>query len=158
LLAAAVLVVVIITALRFTEGRKPQSAGAEMAASRVAVQKVAARDTPVVIRGCGVVAPCVEVDLMPEVAGRVTFVHSELKRGGVIRAGEKIIRIDPREYELVVQQAQAAVAEAQAHLDLRTTEADVMRQLNPEEPNSPRIFGEPQVLEAWRPSNPHGYD
>ncbi len=150
LLALLVLLVALVTALNFVKSHKlSQNAGAEEAALLASMPGVAAQETARVIHGQGVVAPQVEVDLMPEVAGRVTFVHSELRQGGMIRAGEKIVEIDPRDSELAVQEARAAVAEAQAGLDLRATEAEVMHRLNPEEePNLPRVLGEPQRRQA----------
>ena len=47
----------------------------------------------------------------------------------------QLLKIDPRDYELAVQQAKAFVAEAQVSLDLEKAEAEVARkewkQLNP---------------------------
>ncbi len=90
---------------------------------------------------------------MPEVAGRVIFTHSQLKEGGVIRAGEKIVQVDPRDYELAVRKVRALVAEAQARLDIEASGADIRRrdwrQLHPgAEPDSPLVFGEPLVQQA----------
>jgi multidrug efflux pump subunit AcrA (membrane-fusion protein) len=90
------------------------------------------------IVGHGTVTPKVVMDITPEVAGRVTYVHSGLKAGGVIPAGEKILQIDPADYELAVRQARALVAEAQARLDAEAAETAVMsrdwHQVNPERP------------------------
>jgi RND family efflux transporter MFP subunit len=67
------------------------------------------------------------MEVVPQVAGRVVYVHSELRAGGVIRANEKIAQIDPRDYELAVRQAQVAVADAEARLDTEIAEAEVER-------------------------------
>ncbi len=90
----------------------------------VQVRKLVASDIPMIVQGSGVVRPKVEVEIMPEVAGTVVFVHSELKAGGIIRANEKVVQIDSRDYELAVRQARAAVAEAQASLDLESADTD----------------------------------
>jgi RND family efflux transporter MFP subunit len=71
----------------------------------------------------------------------------------LIRANEEIIQIDPRDYELAVQQADAAVAEAQVRLDTEEAEAAVARkeweQLHPNtEPSSPLVLRDPQIRRA----------
>ena len=119
----------------------------------VEVEKVHVRDIQMLVHGYGTVSPKVEVDVVPEVSGKVVSVHPELKAGGMIRAEEQILQIDPRDYELAVQQAQAAVAEAQVRLDTELAEAQVARkewqQLHPNtEPNSPLVLREPQIRRA----------
>ncbi len=104
--------------------RSPQRAEPGAPAPLVQVRKLVAADIPVVILGSGVVQPKVEVNVMPEVAGTVVFIHSELKAGGIIRANEKIVQIDSRDHELAVRQARAAVAEAQAALELESADTD----------------------------------
>jgi len=154
LLAAIVLVLAIVATFILMELRKPpRPAEAEIAAPLPPAGGADVRKTPAVIQGWGVVSPKVEVEIMPEVAGKVTFIHSGLKAGGVIRAGERIVQIDPRDSELAVRQARAAVAEAQARLEGVTAEADVVRRdwrrLNSEtEPDSPLVFREPQTRQA----------
>lgn len=49
-----------------------------------------------------------------EVKGRVVAVHRELKAGGVLSQGEEALRIDPAEYELLIVQLQADIAQVQA--------------------------------------------
>jgi multidrug efflux pump subunit AcrA (membrane-fusion protein) len=83
----------------------------------------------------------------------VVWISPQFKAGGFIRRNEQILKIDPRDYELAVQQANAAVAEAQVRLDLEKAEAKVAieewQQLHPnEEPTSPLVFREPQIRQA----------
>ena len=116
----------------------------------VHVRTVRAADVQTEIRGRGVVGPKVVVEIVSEVPGKVVFVHSGLKAGGTILAHERIIQIDPHECELAVQQAGAAVAEAQARLDMELAEADLARRQwrrqHPEtEASSPLVLREPQI-------------
>jgi RND family efflux transporter MFP subunit len=144
----------VVVALVFTKLKKPPRRVEQPAlAPLVKVQRLESNDIQMVVQGYGTVRPKAELDIIPEVAGKVVYVHAELKAGGVIRANEKILRIDPSDYELAVQQARAAVAEAQVRLDTEVAEADVARrewrQLNPEtEPDSPLVFREPQIRRA----------
>ncbi|NLT76330.1 MAG: efflux RND transporter periplasmic adaptor subunit [Planctomycetes bacterium] len=119
----------------------------------VEVCRLLAGETPMVVQSSGAVRPGIEVDVVSELTGRVVFAHSELKAGGVIRANERIVQIDPREYELGVRQARAALAEAQASLDVEVAEAEAERrqwaQLSREtEPDLPLALREPRIRRA----------
>ncbi len=63
------------------------------------------------------------VDLRPEVAGRVIETGPGLVEGGVVRAGERLVVIDPFDYEANVVAREAELAEARARL--RELEADL---------------------------------
>ena len=154
LLTLFVLALGVAVLMAFLKLRKaPQRSEQDVLAPLVQVRALGTDDIQMVIQGYGTVSPKVKVDIIPEVAGKVMFVHSELKAGGIVPANEKIVGIDPRDYELAVQQAAAAVAEAQVRLDTEVAEADVARrewrQLHPEtEPSSPLVLREPQIRQA----------
>ncbi|MHC4455789.1 MAG: efflux RND transporter periplasmic adaptor subunit [Planctomycetota bacterium] len=119
----------------------------------VEVQAVHKKDTQMIVQGHGTVSPKVQVDIVPQVSGKVVYINPQFKAGGFIHANEQLLKIDPRDYELAVQQANAFVAEAQVILDLEKAEAQVARQewqqLNPDkEPASPLVFREPQIRQA----------
>jgi len=153
-IALAILGVGIVGATILIKLRKPpERAEQDVQAPLVKVEPLDVRDIPMVIRGHGTVNPKVQVDIIPEVAGKVVFVHPELKVGGFIRRDEKILEIDPRDYELAVQQAEAAVADATVRLEREQAEADVARKewngLHPDtEPTSPLVLREPQIRQA----------
>ena len=54
--------------------------------------------------------------LKSEVAGRVVWVSPEFTNGGSIGANERLVRIDPTEYELRVKAAEQEVREAEARV------------------------------------------
>ncbi len=83
------------------------------------------RDMRLVVRAEGTVAPQTEIELVPEVGGRVIFSVSEMTAGGFFRAGQTLIRIDPRDYRLAVQQAEAEVAGAGVRLERELAEGAV---------------------------------
>jgi multidrug efflux system membrane fusion protein len=119
----------------------------------VKVEQISFGNIQMVISGYGTVAPKVEVEVVPEVSGRVVAVDAEFKAGGFIPAGKQILKIDPRDYDLAVQQANAAVADAQVRLDTEVAEAEVAKrewqQLHPgTEPNSPLVLRQPQIRKA----------
>ena len=154
IVAIAVVVLGVAGAYFLIKLRKPPKREApETLAPLVEVEQLHVQDLPMIVRGYGTVSPRVEVEIVPEVPGKVVHVHSKLKAGGLIRAAEQIIQIDPRDYELAVQQANAVVAEAQVRLDTEKAEGDVARaeweQLHPNsEPSSPLVLREPQIRRA----------
>ncbi len=154
LLAVVIVIAGVLIALVFIKFKKtPQRKVPEILAPLVKVERLNRRDIQMVIRGYGTVSPKVQVEIVPQVSGKVVWVNSQFKAGGFIRHGEQILKIDPRDYDLAVRQANAAVAEAQVKLDLEMAEAKVAReewqQINPDkEPTSPLVFREPQIRQA----------
>ena len=58
------------------------------------------------------------VKISSEVGGRVVWVSPNFRNGGSIAANETIIRVDPAEYELELEAATAAVAKADAGVQI----------------------------------------
>lgn len=104
------------------------------------------------VTGHGEVVPKVAVDVVPQVAGRVVAAHPSLVAGGFFTAGEVLVVIDPRDYELAVDRSKAAVARATVTLEREEAEAEVARAewygLNPGEEPSGLVIREPQVRQA----------
>jgi RND family efflux transporter MFP subunit len=144
---------IVITVVLVKLKKPPKQEKPEILAPLVKVEQLSRKDIQMVVRGYGTVSPRVQVEIVPQVSGKVVWVNPQFKPGGFIRSGEKIIKIDPRDYELSVRQADASVAEAQVQLDLEKAEGQVAReewrQLHPnKEPVSPLVFREPQVRQA----------
>lgn len=140
---------VIFIKLKNPPQRKVQGVQAPL----VEVVQLRSKDIQMMVQGYGTVNPKVEVDIIPEVAGKVVSIHPELIVGGLIHANQTILRIDPRDYELAVRQAEAAVADARVKLETEQAEAEVARtewrQLHPDtEPTSSLVLREPQIRKA----------
>ncbi|WP_240099665.1 efflux RND transporter periplasmic adaptor subunit [Thermomonas flagellata] len=69
---------------------------------------------PVWLTALGTVTPHRLVNVMPRVSGLLESV--EYRQGQQVRQGQLLARIDPRPFEVAVQQAQAQVAQTQAQL------------------------------------------
>jgi len=82
-------------------------------------------DVDVTVRGNGTVEPRVAVDVVPQVSGKVIEVHEELTEGGQVPAEAVLVRIDPADYQLALERAAAALAQARG--GVRTAEAAVAR-------------------------------
>ncbi len=153
-LAIVIIIVGVGIAMYFIKNKKqPERIEQDVQAPLIKVEQVHVRDIPMVVQGYGTVNPTVEIDIIPEVAGKVVSIHPELKVGGLIRGNEKILIIDPRDYELAVWQAEAAVADATVLLETEQAEAQVARRewsdLHPDtEPTSTLVLREPQIRKA----------
>jgi RND family efflux transporter MFP subunit len=66
----------------------------------------------------GTVIAAREVAIQPQVAGELVMVNTNLVPGGIVGAGETLVKIDPRDYRVAVEEAQTALAQAQAELKL----------------------------------------
>lgn len=119
----------------------------------VEVLPVAQVAHPVLVAATGTVQPRREVNLTPQVGGRVVWKAENLVAGGFFRAGELLFRIEPVDYELALIRAQAALAKAENALATTENRAAIAREeweaLNPGagEPD-PLVVYEPQLKEA----------
>ena len=94
---------------------------------QVRVQEVRLMDERVAIPVMGTVIPARKLSLKSQVGGEVVALHPEFVEGGVISAGEAILRIDPVDYELAVARAESRVAEARYQLKLELGHQEVAK-------------------------------
>ena len=109
-LAAAIFYVMILTA--------PELEPTEVVENSWPVSTVSVRyeDLAPVIRVYGEVVARRTVDVQPMVGGQIVEVWESFKEGGLVEAGEPLVRIDPFEYEASVQEAKASLQEGRARL------------------------------------------
>ena len=62
------------------------------------------------VYGAGTVRPGAEVDIAPQVGGRITWVDAGFQSGGRVQAGQAIFRIEEADYLYRVQEAEANLA------------------------------------------------
>jgi RND family efflux transporter MFP subunit len=80
----------------------------------VRVLEVAPRTVQLSVTTHGTVAPRTESDLVPEVSGPVIWVSPSLVSGGFFEAGEELLHVDPRDYEVGLERAKASLARAES--------------------------------------------
>jgi RND family efflux transporter MFP subunit len=73
---------------------------------------------PIKMQVSGEVLPAKKVVVMPEVGGRIVWQSDELVPGGLIKSGKPLLRIDPRDYALALQQQQAQLSSQQLQLQI----------------------------------------
>lgn len=92
---------------------KSEKAEREVLATPVEVTPVAVGPENVRIRAQGTVLPAEKVTLFAQVSGRVVWQADELVPGGRFEKGERLLRVDPRDYQVALEQSAAQIANQQ---------------------------------------------
>ncbi|MEL7128664.1 MAG: efflux RND transporter periplasmic adaptor subunit [Pseudomonadota bacterium] len=132
---------------------KPEPETTDEAPQALAVfaERIERRDLSIVVSAQGEVRPRAEINLTPQVAGRIAYVSDRFIDGGFVRQGETIARLDTADYELGVVRAKSGVAAAQQALAREEAEAELAIRDIEElglESSSPLARREPQLAEA----------
>lgn len=156
IIIGAIVVARVMIILRSEPPRRPL----EPESPIVSVETVVAGSGPILVFGGGTVRPHWEIDVAPEVGGKIVAVSPNLQSGGHVSAGEVLVRIDPADYENRVQQAEADVATQRVGLLQAEEEANIARaeyeqfraresrRGNGAAPPSPLVLREPQLQAA----------
>ncbi len=106
----------------------------------------------VTVSGNGTLQARTRINIVPQVGGRISYIHPSLRAGGIFNANEILIEIERIDYELVVTENEAQVAAARTALQLELAEADAAYEewleLNPNQPVPNLVAREPQILQA----------
>jgi RND family efflux transporter MFP subunit len=89
----------------------------------VRVMTVETGPREVIIRGEGTVKPLREIQLVPEVSGKIIYVSPSLVDGGEFKEGDVLLRIDPVDYQLAVTLAKARIKDSESKLRIAEEEA-----------------------------------
>ncbi len=92
--------------------RKPRAP----AVTSVEAITLARTDYQVWVESQGTVTPRTESTLIPEVAGRIIEITPAFREGAFFEAGQLLLRIDPRNYQIAVTVARSKVAETKLAL------------------------------------------
>lgn len=134
-------------------GLKPEVdvAPPEFVPPLVAVRSAKAGALTLTVETQGAVVPRTESMLVAEVGGRVLEVAPSFVNGGFFGRDDVLLTIDPTDYELAVEQARLAVAQAELRLARELADAEIARRdwesLGHGE-GSPLALREPYVAEA----------
>ena len=120
-LVAAVFALKMLGQLKPTPQRQPtpeQGLLVEVAMLKPTTHKVAVYAT-------GTVSAQQQINLTPQVSGQVSWISQRLVAGGTFWQGDLLLRIDPRDYELAIEQAKAEVAQAKVALATEKEQARI---------------------------------
>lgn len=113
-----VIILLGVAGLKVMSGLKPEPQRQKPHKQGLLVETMELRltDHQVSIDAVGTVSADQEMNLTPQVSGRVTWMSPSLVPGGFFSAGEILFKIEPDDYLLAVEQAKAEVAQAQVAL------------------------------------------
>ncbi len=105
------------------------------------------------IEAHGTVVPARKVTIRPQVEGLVRRRHPGLVAGGVVQRGETILELDPRDYQLAVEEMRVQVELAEAELAIEqgrqvVAEQEWQRFGEQDEEPSPLALRKPQQQQA----------
>ena len=89
----------------------------------VRVIKIKTGPQAISIRGEGTVRPLREIELVPQVSGKIVFASPVMVDGGEFKKGKVLLRIDPLDYKLTVTLARARVKDSESRLKVAEEEA-----------------------------------
>ncbi len=82
----------------------------------------------VVVKQNGRIIPAQEVTLQPQVSGKIIELSETLVPGTAVKAGQKLMTIDPRDYDIQVKQKHAGVVTAERDLKVEQGNQAVAKQ------------------------------
>lgn len=116
------------------------------------VDEVQSDEVTISVQTQGEVRPKTEIDLIPQVSGRVVAISESFAAGAEFGPGETLIKIDDTNYKLAVIRARARVAEAQVAVQRELANAKIkedhwLDKRTSGEP-TPYALNKPQVMEV----------
>jgi RND family efflux transporter MFP subunit len=127
---AAVILVAATAAFRYQMKTSPRAQRQRPPRQAKLVQVIAVQkgDCTTAVKAMGPVIPAQEVTLHPQVIGRIVEISEAVIPGGILHAGQTLMTVDRRDYEIQVQQRQADVARAMKDLKVEQGNQAVARQ------------------------------
>ena len=112
-----------VTVLMFLSQPEPVKAPAPEAALAVKTQILKSTSVTLEVESQGTVQPRTRTSLVSEVSGTVLEVSEQFIVGGTFNAGDILMKLDPTDYEVALQRAQAQLISANAMLELEKARA-----------------------------------
>jgi RND family efflux transporter MFP subunit len=130
---------------------RPETKTPEVVVPLVRVVPLSPADLKATVSAQGTVAPRTESALVAEVPGRLIYVSPALAGGGFFSAGEGLVRLEKRDFELSLVRARSAHAQARMKLVWEKAQAEIAREewkTYGRGAGDPLTLREPQVAEA----------
>ncbi|SHJ76737.1 RND family efflux transporter, MFP subunit [Desulfatibacillum alkenivorans DSM 16219] len=89
----------------------------------VRVIRAEKEDAVIHVQGQGTVKPWREIQLVPQVGGKVVWISPSLVDGGAFQKGQTLVRLDQEDYRLAVTLAEAQIKNSESALQLLEQEA-----------------------------------
>ena len=120
ILIAALILVGAFAAYRYQMNTSPRAGRKKPPPQPKLVQVIPVQraDYATTVTGDAVVVPAQQVMLRPQVTGQLVEISDDVVPGGIVQAGQKLMAVDHRDYEILVRQRQYEVARALRDLKL----------------------------------------
>lgn len=154
IIAPVIVLVISIGVVQALSAAKPAPEKKEESLRLVSlyVDEVTSDQVTISVQTQGEVRPKTEIDLIPQVSGRIVGVSESFAEGAEFAPGETLIKIDDTNYKLAVVRAQARVAEATVAVQRELANAKIKEDhwLDKRNAGEPSAFAlnKPQVMEA----------
>jgi len=126
ILPIAILAIGIVTFIGFYSMKKPPEKKAEVDnVPIVAIENIVVAPMTLEVSSYGVVKPKYETVLVAQVSGEIVELSDTFVRGGLIKKGQLLARIDPNDYHAALIEAQANMASARAALEKEVAQGKV---------------------------------
>lgn len=101
------------------------------------------------VKAHGLVKPKETTQLVTQVGGEVVFINPDFIKGGMVEKGDVLLRIDARDYESALLQAEAQYASAKAAFETELAQSEVAKEQWADQTN-PTILAlrKPQLAQA----------
>ena len=146
-----ILVFVMLTAMIVNVLKKPKEKTRSFNTLAVIADYAKSENVQLTVTTQGEARPQIEIDLVPEVGGKIVYVSPNFVEGGIFKKGETLLRIEDADFKVAVIRAEAGVAQAQQVLVREQAEGEIARQdyaeLGRGEP-SPLALRKPQQAQA----------
>lgn len=115
-----VIVIAVLGAISWVILQNPPEVqrGAPPKASKISVHTQMLERAPfqVQVKSYGRIQPRTQSTLLPQVSGQIVWLNPDFRAGGFFEQGEELIRLDSRDYEAAVAQAEASLMSARQAL------------------------------------------
>lgn len=126
ILPIAILVVGVIAFVGFSSLKTPPEEKAEVDNTPiVAVENIVVAPMALHVNSYGIVKPKYETSLVAQVNGEIVELNDVFVRGGFVKKGQLLARIDPNDYHAALIDAQATMASARAALEKEVAQGKV---------------------------------
>ncbi|MBV1887290.1 MAG: efflux RND transporter periplasmic adaptor subunit, partial [Parvibaculaceae bacterium] len=143
---------VMITSFMGGENANLDRSEIEELAPLVATINVKPATHQIFVEGSGTVQTSADVNIVPQISGRIEWMNPDMRSGGRFAANEVVFRVEPIEYKLAVQNQQANVASAQTEWELERAEGNAAaaewKQINADEAIPALVARKPQIRQA----------
>ncbi|WP_162143746.1 efflux RND transporter periplasmic adaptor subunit [Hellea balneolensis] len=125
---AIVLGFFVLTSIIIALNKKPEEKKRSFNTLAVIADYAVQDDVQLSVTTQGEARPRTEIDLVPEVGGKIVYVSPNFIEGGIIRKGETLIRVEDSDYKVNVIRAKANIAQAEQVLIREKAEGEIARQ------------------------------